>query len=43
MILGLELAEAVLLLVLYFWDFRDALRRKSLCFFRHILRIREQK
>ena len=25
------------------WDFRDALRRKSLRFFRHILRIRKQK
>ena len=26
-----------------FWDFRDALRRKSLIFFRDILRIRKQK
>ena len=25
------------------WNFRDALRRKSLCFFRHILRILKQK
>ena len=29
--------------VYLYWDFRDALRRKSLCFFRHILRIRIQK
>ena len=33
-------------LVIYlfiYWDFRDALRQKSLRFFRHILRIRKQK
>ena len=28
---------------LVYWDFRDALRRKSLCLFREKLRTRQQK